>query len=192
MFFIQRKLLTASIICLIIFTFFIYLIIFPLIDKIKENSQEYLSNQEIINRLDKREYMYKKLQQSYDEKNSELLVTEKILINNKETAGLILALEKLAEQTNNILEIKTADSFSASEGKEEMPFLSLRISISGDFSNMLDFLSNLEGNPYPPYRLIEVSGLTIKRLEEKNLINSEESLLPGDLETILNIKIYTQ
>ena len=73
-----------------------------------------------------------------------------------------------------------------------MPFLSLRISISGDFSNMLDFLSNLEGNPYPPYRLIEVSGLTIKRLEEKNLINSEESLLPGDLETILNIKIYTQ
>ena len=192
MFFIQRKLLATLIICLIIFAFFIYLVIFPLIDKIKESSKEYLSNQEIINRLDKREYMYKKLQKSYDEKNSELLVTEKILINNEEIAGFIFILERLAEQTDNIFEIKTASSVSLFEKREEIPFLSLKISLFGDFSSMLDFLSNLENNPYPPYRLIEVSGLSIKRLEEKNLINLEESLSPGNLETILDIKIYTQ
>jgi len=192
MFFIQRKLLTISIICLIIFTFFIYLIIFPLVDKIKEKSEEYLSNQEIMDRLDRREHIYKKLQQSYDEKNSELLITKKILINDEETAGFIFVLEKLAEETNNIFEIKTANLFSPSEGKKEIPFLSLKISIFGNFSNMLDFLSNLEGNPYPPYRLIEVSELSIKRLEKKSLTNLEESLSVGDLETILDIKVYTQ
>lgn len=192
MFFIQRKLLAVSIICLIIFAFFIYLIIFPLIDKIKENSEEYLSNQEIINRLDKREYMYKKLQKSYDEKNSDLLVTEEILIRDKETANFIFTLEDIARQTNNIFEIKTASSFSPSEKKEEIPYLSLKISLFGNFLNMLDFLSNLENNPYPPYRLIEISGLSIKRLEKKDLINLEESISVGDLETILDIKVYIQ
>lgn len=192
MFLIQRKFLATLIISLIVIIFFIYLIIFPLINKIEENSEEYLSNQEIINRLDKREYMYKKLQKSYDEKNSELLVTEKILINDEETAGFIFILEKLAEQTNNVFQIKTANSFSPSENKEEIPFLSLKISLLGDFSSMLDFLSNLENNPYTPYRLIEISEINIKRLVEKNLVNLEESFSLGDLETILNIKVYTQ
>ena len=192
MFLIQRKFLATLIISLIVIIFFIYLIIFPLINKIEENSEEYLSNQEIINRLDKREYMYKKLQKSYDEKNSELLVTEKILINDEETAGFIFILEKLAEQTNNVFQIKTANSFSPSENKKEIPFLSLKISLLGDFSSMLDFLSNLENNPYTPYRLIEISEINIKRLVEKNLVNLEESFSLGDLETILNIKVYTQ
>jgi len=192
MFLIQKKFLATLIIGLIIIVFFVYLIIIPLIDKIKENSEEYLSNQEILNRLDKREYVYKKLQQSYDEKNSELLVTEKILISDEETVGFIFTLEKLAEQTNNIFEIKTVSSFSPSEKKEEIPFLSLKMSLFGNFSNMLAFLSHLENNPYPPYRLIEISGVNIKRLAEKDLVNSEESLLSGDLETVLDIKVYTQ
>ena len=192
MFLIQKKFLATLIICLIIIVFFVYLIIIPLIDKIKENSEEYLSNQEILNRLDKREYVYKKLQKSYDEKNSELLVTEKILISDEETVGFIFTLEKLAEQTNNIFEIKTVSSFSPSEKKEEIPFLSLKMSLLGDFSNMLAFLSHLENNPYPPYRLIEISGVNIKRLAEKDLVNSEESLLLGNLETVLDIKVYTQ
>lgn len=192
MFFIQRKLLATLMISLIIIIFFIYLIVFPLIDKIKENSEEYLSNQEIINRLDKREYMYKKLQKSYDEKDNELLVTEKILINNQETAGFIFILEKLAEQTNNVFEIKTASFFSPSEEKEAIPFLSFKISLFGNFSNMLDFLSNLEDNPYAPYRLIEINGVNIKRLVEKDLVNLEESISVGNLETVLDIKVYIQ
>ncbi|MBU1176895.1 MAG: hypothetical protein ABIG88_01980 [Patescibacteria group bacterium] len=192
MFFIQRKLLATLMISLIIIIFFIYLIVFPLIDKIKENSEEYLSNQEIINRLDKREYMYKKLQKSYDEKDNELLVTEKILINDQETAGFIFILEKLAEQTNNVFEIKTASSFSPSEEKEAIPFLSFKISLFGNFSNMLNFLSNLEDNPYTPYRLIEINGVNIKRLVEKDLVNLEESISVGNLETVLDIKVYIQ
>ena len=192
MFLIQKKFLATLIICLIIIVFFVYLIIIPLIDKIKENSEEYLSNQEILNRLDKREYVYKKLQKSYDEKNSELLVTEKILISDEETVGFIFTLEKLAEQTNNIFEIKTVSSFSPSEKKEEIPFLSLKMSLLGDFSTMLAFLSHLENNPYPPYSLIEISGVNIKKLAEKDLVNSEESLLLGSLETVLDIKVYTQ
>jgi len=38
--------------------------------------------------------VYKKLQKSYDEKNSELLVTEKILISDEETVGFYFHLRK--------------------------------------------------------------------------------------------------
>jgi len=57
---------------------------------------------------------------------------------------------------------------------------------------MLDFMSNLENNPYPPYRLIEIESLNIKRLGEKSLVRLERDLPIGDLETVLEIKIYVQ
>lgn len=179
-------------ICLMILFLFVCLVILPLFDKIKKSSQEYLSNQEILNKLDKREYLFKKLQKSYNEKDSDLLMVEKVFINQEETASFIFILEKLAKQTGNIFEIKTASSFSPSEKEKEMPFLALQFSIFGNFSNLLDFLSSLENNPYPPYRLIEIDGLIVKRLEQRNLVNLDPGLSEGDLETILGIQIYTQ
>jgi len=187
---IQKKIIAGIIIALIVLSFFIYLIIAPLINVVEKKSEEYLSNQEIINRLDKREYLYRKMQKSYNDKDSDLLVTEKLLISNKETVGFIFTLEELARQTNNIFEIKTVSAFS--DEKEKIPYLYLKINLFGNFSAMLDYLSNLENNPYPPYRLIEINGISIKRLEEKNLVNLSKTISPGDLETSLDIKVYIQ
>ena len=164
-----------------------------MINKIKADAQEYLINQELINRLNKREALYKKLQKSYDERNNDLLVTERILISQEETAGFIFTLEELARQTNNVFEIESVNSFAVDkDSQEKIPFLSLKINLLGDFYNLLDFISNIENNPYPPYRLIEISRINIERLEENDLNNEEEDFNKGDLETSLNLKVYTQ
>jgi len=192
MIFFQRKLFAIMGISLIALIFFIFLITIPLINKIEESSQEYLANQEILNKLDKREYLSKKLQKSYDETDSDLLIIEKALITKEERVGFIFTLETLAEQTGNIFEIKTASSFTPSKDKEGEPFLALQISIYGNFSNLITFLANLENNPYPPYRLIEIDNLTIRKLGITSLVNLDSSLSEGDLETVLGVKIYIQ
>jgi len=72
---------------------------------------------------------------------------------------------------------------SSDEEENREKFLSLNISLRGDFKNLLLFLSNLEDSPYPPYRLLEIDKLSINRLDD------EEDYR---LETNLRIKVYTK
>jgi len=174
----QKKLLFFLSLDLIILVLFVWLAAFPLINKIKAISHQYLLNQEALVNLDWRESLAKELEKKYQERQTDLLAFEEAFLNTEEAVGFISTLEKIAQQTGNIFEIRTASSFAPST-KEE-PFLIFRISLWGDFSSLLHFLANLENNPYPPYRLIEIESLTIRRLGEKGL------------ETVLGVKIYTQ
>ena len=100
-------------------------------------------------------------------------------------------METVAQQTDNFFEIKAIRPYT-SLTDQERPFLGFQISLWGDFSSLLLFLANLENNPYPPYRLVEIENLVIKRLAAKDLVRFDFPLEEGDLETILSIKIYTQ
>lgn len=179
---IQKKLIGSIIIILIILSLFIWLAILPFINKIKQLSYEYLNKQEILVQLDQREFLFRNLENSYKEKKEDIDNIEGTLLTEKETVGFISTMENIADQTGNDFEIKTAKSFSE-EGEEK--FLSLNISLWGDFESLLIFLANLEDSPYPPYRLLEINSLSIHRLEGDDVID-------GDLETILGIKIYTK
>jgi len=179
---ISKKIISSSLIALIVLILFIWLAIFPLIDKIKQLSQEYLNKQEILVQLDLREFLFKDLEKSYEDKKDQLANIEGTLLTEQETVGFISTLEDIADRTGNDFEIRTAKSFSE-EGEEK--FLSLNISLWGDFERLIIFLANLEDSPYPPYRLLEIDSLSIHRLEG-------EDVKDGSIETILGIKIYTQ
>ncbi len=179
---ISKKLIGSSVIALIALSLFIWLAIFPLLGKIKELSQEYLDKQEILAQLDQREALFRDLENSYEDKKEELDNIEGTLLTESETVGFISTLEDIAYTTGNDFEIRTAKSFSE-EGEEK--FLSLTISLWGDFESLLVFLANLEDSPYPPYRLLEIDSLSIQRLEG-------DDVRDGDLETIVGIKIYTR
>ena len=185
----QKKLLFFLGLDLVVLVLFVWLVASPLIGKIRTVSQEFLLNQETLINLDWRESLTKELEKEYQEKQTELLALGEAFLNTEEAVGFISTLERIAQQSGNIFEIRTARSFVPSA--EEESFLVFRISLWGDFSSLLRFLANLENNPYPPYRLIEIESLTIRRLGERGL-----SLRPGlgeeDLETVLGIKIYTQ
>ncbi|MFH1460960.1 MAG: hypothetical protein ABIF84_00860 [Patescibacteria group bacterium] len=190
---LQRKTVIIITISLAGLVLVIGLAVLPLIDKIKNLSQEYLNNQTALAQLDQKEILLKELEQYYQEKEKDLSVINQALLDSQETVGFISTLENIARQTGNLFEIKTAESIIPLEGEENQDnFLNLRISLWGNFSNLLIFLANLENNPYPPYRLLEIDSISITRLSEENASRLDLNIAEGTLETILGIKIYTQ
>lgn len=189
----QKKIILFLGLDIAILLLFILLVSPHLIDRIKGAAQEYLSNQEILVNLDWRESLVKELEESYQSQAADLAQLEGAFLNHQEAVGFISTLESIAQQTGNIFEIKTASSFipANKKGEAEESFLAFRISLWGNFNNLINFLANLEDNPYPPYRLIEIDSISIRRLEATGL-NKHPGLSQGDLETILGIKIYTQ
>ena len=175
----QRKLILSFFLGLIILILFVWLVIYPLVDRIRTASQEYLANQEILNKLDQRESLARELEESYQERRVDLEAIAKVFLGPEEIVGFISNLETIAQETDNNFEIKAVSPYTPLT-EEEKPFLSFRISLWGDFSGLLYFLANLEDSPYPPYRLVEIENLAVRKLRE------------GGLETILDVKIYTQ
>jgi len=186
-----QKIVLFSGLSLIGLLLFISLVICPLLNKVSQAAQEYLTNQEILVRLDQREFLAKQLEEEYQEKETELEDLAKVFLGSEETVGFITNLEAIARQTGNFFEIKAVSPYGSSEDEEET-FLDFRISLWGNFSGLLLFLANLENSPYPPYRLVEIENMTIKRLATEDSTRFDFSLKEGDLETILSVKIYTQ
>ena len=68
----QKKLILFLCLGLIGLFLFGWLGVFPLFNKIKALSQEYLSNQEILIKLNQRESLAKELQNDYQERETDL------------------------------------------------------------------------------------------------------------------------
>jgi len=185
----QKRILFFLVLDIIVLVIFIWLAAFPLVGKIRSASQEFLLNQKALVNLDWRESLTKELEKKYQERQTELHALDEAFLDTAEAVGFISTLERIALETGNIFEIKTVKSFVPSI--EEEAFLVFRISLLGDFPGLLLFLANLEDNPYPPYRLIEIESLTIRRIGGRGLIFRPQ-LEEGNLETVLGIKIYTQ
>ena len=164
---------------IIILAIIVYFLILPLVNKIKTTSQKYLANQEALLRLEKRGLIIADLKKAYQEKETDLARVKEAFLALKETVGFISTLENIALQTENKFEIQIIKPLAKKE-KEEFPSLDFRISLEGSFNSLLKFIANLENSPYPPYRLISLEDLTIKRIEARGIQSS------------FNIKIYTQ
>ncbi len=188
----QKKLIGSLGIGLAILILFVWLAALPLIGKIRQISQEYLANKETLMKLDKQELLFRNLGESHLEKQYQLLNIGGAFLSQQETVSFISTLEDIAQGTGNIFEIKTAKSFIPSEEQGGEGFLSLQVSLWGDFRSLLLFLANLEDSPYPPYRLLEIDSFSINRLSKESRERISLGLAEGDLETILGIKIYTK
>jgi len=176
----QKKFIGSLGIALVVLILFILLVVLPLVGKIKQLAQEYLVNQEILTKLDQREYLFKDWEKDYQEKQDQLLMIEKIFLSQEEVVSFISTLEDVAQQTGNVFEIKKAQSYTSPVEENGEIFLSLQISLQGSFNNLLLFLANLENSPYPPYRLLEIDKLSVSQLKQ------------GDLNTTLEVKVFTQ
>ena len=188
---LKEKLILFPCLGLIVLLVFIWLMVCPLFDKISAQSQEYLSGQETLIKLDQRESSAQEVERDYQEREADLVGLAGVFLGSEEIVGFISNLETIAQQTNNFFEIEAVSPYSPLT-EEERPFLNFQISLWGDFSGLLVFLAHLENNPYPPYRLVEIENLTIRRLAAKNLARLDFPVEQGDLETVLSIKIYTQ
>ncbi|NQV01000.1 MAG: hypothetical protein HQ537_02695 [Parcubacteria group bacterium] len=190
----QKKLLLSLIIGLAGFTLFIGLVIFPLMNRIKIASQECLNNQDILAKLDQRVSLFKELKKNYQDNEDNVLSLNNAFLDSEETVGLITDLETIANQIGNFFEIKSVSSSLLDKEKIEgdNPYLMFNIYLRGSFPELLNFMANLENIPYPPYRLMEIDDLVIKRLAKEDLAFVDFDLGEGNLETILSIKVYIQ
>ncbi len=189
--YLAKKIYACLMISGLILAALIWFLVLPIIDKINQLSENYLENQQKIENLDKQVILFQELKKNYLEKENRFLEIEQIYLPEKETIGFISDLEAIANQSGNYFEIKTASAFSTEE-VEEKSFLSLSISLWGDFNSLLEFLANLEDSPYPPYRLTEIDRISMQKIGERGLTNEEISVGPDDLETILDIKVYME
>jgi len=190
MFFAQKKVVSLLVFGSVILVAFAFLAVVPLLNGIFERGQEYITNQKFLAQLIRKESLFKDLEYGYQEKEEVLSAIRRAFLSKEEIVGFISTLEKLAEQTDNVFEIKTVASSvpNAQQNKGEYPYLVLRVSLWGNFKSLLLFLANLEDSPYPPYRLLAIEGINIKRIKISKSVES----IGASLETILTIKVYTQ
>lgn len=164
----------------------ICLVILPLLNKIKNSSNE-LSKQNLI--IDE---LYKKwLDLKVSQKNLEkidLNQIEKPLLNSEESLDFILALENIAKKAELEQEIRT---FSLSSPTTEQKFKTIpfQIVLWGTFPNLMRFLVYFENMPF----YAEITSIHINRLDARSLITEKmPNLKEGDIKAILNIEVYTQ
>lgn len=188
---LQKKTILFSVLGLIALLLFVGLVIYPSVNKIRTTAQEYLSHQKDLVKLEKKESLAQELERYYQEKKAELESLAGVFLSYQETVGFISNLETIAQETGNYFEIKAA-SLPASATEKGRSFLSFQISLWGDFPSLLKFLANLENSPYPPYRLVEIENIAIKRISGDSFTKLDFSLKEGDLATVLSVKIYTQ
>lgn len=186
----QKKILLYLIVALTVLLALIWSAVVPLMMKIREASANYGRNKEILLKLDQQEILVKNIETGYQDKQEGLKNIENVFLGPEETVGFIYALEKLAQETNNIFEIKTVSPFNPQK-QEETAFIGFRISFWGDYNSLLRFVAGLENAPYPPYRLVEIEGFNVRRLSD-SLIKQGVTLSASNIETILNIKIFTK
>jgi len=186
----KKKILTYLIIFFSVLLALTWSAAVPLIMKIRVMSADYSKNKEILFKLDQRETLVKNIEAEYQNKEDDLKNVEFAFIGPEETVGFIYTLEKLARETNNVFEIKTVSPFNPLK-QEQTPFIGFRISLWGGYNSLLNFVASLEDTPYSPYRLIEIESLNIKRLSDP-LAKQGVALSTSDIETTLNIKIFTK
>lgn len=192
---IKRKILIISSSIILFLGFFVWLLVFPLIGKIKELSKNYSENQVQIVKLEKKKSLLEQLQKDYREKEQDIKSFENSLLKEEEIVGFISTLEEIAAESGSLLEIKSAEPHVPQKNDPDQDsFLSLRMLLAGDFNGFLSFLAYLEDSPYPPYRLIEINRIDVNRVAAQSASKSKDliDIREGDLKTNLEIKVYTK
>ncbi|PIQ91947.1 MAG: hypothetical protein COV69_04150 [Parcubacteria group bacterium CG11_big_fil_rev_8_21_14_0_20_39_14] len=157
----------------IILIFFIC-VIFLLMGEIKDRAQAFTEGKKTLLVLEKEITEVKYFKKRHQELKNISSECETVFLDFAEILGFITSLERMADQTNNSLKIEGVSTL-ANDG-----FIKFQISLLGSFSNLFHFLTGLENVPYPPYRLVEVENIDLRKISDENI------------QTNLGIKVYTK
>jgi len=159
----KQKFYFSIVIVFVILALIVFAVIFPLIGKIRTSANNYLEGKKTLLVLEANIKDVKSLEKKYQEVKDTFAKLETAFLDPAETLGFITSLEKLAEETGNSFAIEKVNI--ASEGK----FINFQVSLSGDFSSLVNFLIGLENTPYPPYRLVGVENIDIRKISDVNV-----------------------
>jgi len=184
---IKNKINLSLIFFLILAIFLIAFLIYPLLEDIKNNSKEIISQKKEIKVLENKIRDTEEFRKNYAEIKPNLEKIETLFTNSEAPIDFISFLEKTSQACH--LTIKIVPSAITKKTEEPWPSLSFSITLTGSFPNFLRFLERLETGPY----LTEIQNLSIKRLLETELKLKEfENLSLGDIQASFLIRAFTK
>jgi len=185
---LKNKINLSLIFFLILAIFLIAFLIYPLLENIKNNSKEIISQKKEILSLENKINDIKEFKKNYAKIKLNLEKIETLFTNLEAPIDFISFLEKTSEDCHLIIKIVPA-AITKEKGEEPWSSLSFSITSAGSFPNFLRFLEKLESGPY----LTEVQNLSIKRLQDTELKSKEfENLSLGDIQASFLIKVFAR
>ena len=183
----KNKTQTSLIIFCLLNIGLIVFLIYPLISDIRKNSQELISAKKDFIMFETKIRNLEEFNTIKPELEPNFEKAFNLFIDPKAPVRFMESLEEISQNHQLQTEILPIRVSKTKEG--EWSFLPLKITSVGYFSNFLKFLKKIEYSPY----LIEIEGLNIKKLTEKEIESKEfENLVLGAIKTTLNIKVFTQ
>lgn len=153
---IKKDIYTISTIFGLVILVSVLFIIFPLIGKIKKNSDDLVARKASMALVESQAKEIEKFKNSYESYRPNFDKINLLYIDPKNPVDFFKFLEKEASYYN----IKSTVSLSASPQDKKNQFINFKISTQGNFTDVLGFMEKIETGPY----LIKVEGLTIKKM----------------------------
>ena len=178
---IKNKIILTLILSFILIVLINVLIVFPLINKIKNNSQELINTKQKTATLITETTNLGKFNNLNQEVESFLKQIDDLLVNPDVLIEFINFLEETSESNN--VEIESLNLFSRKEGEDYWPFIIFQISCQARFADFLVFLEKLENNLY----LVETQSMAINRLAWESEKNSFKNIRAS-----FSIKVLTR
>ncbi len=165
----------------------ILFVILPLIEEIKESSQQLLLEEEARLTFSEEIKNFQNFKTVYQEIKPDLEKIEDLFITSESPVEFINFLEKTASNSNVLIEISSVVSERTKESP--WPFLDFRLQALGSFSDFSRFIEKLENSSY----LIEIYELNLKRLAEGGLGTKELAKFSArDITASFSLKVFTK
>ncbi len=175
----NKEILIPSAIIGILSLGLIFLVIFPLKNEIKKNSEEFNQIKNNLALLETKTEDIEEIKQDYQNFQTRIEQVNKLFIDFDAPLEFINFLENNAEDTGLSIEISSLSSKKIKE--DPWPSLTFQMKLKGPSSNFLSYIQKLENAPY----LIEITRLYIRKLEQ------QEGVEKG-IEANVSIKVFAR
>jgi len=170
----KQKIFAISGLVIILFIFFFFLAIKPMVLEIQKVSAMVSQSRDRLLLIEQTDENYlKQIEFDYKEIVSDVNSVKSGLISSSQAVEFFMDLEETATLTSNKLEINAAN------------FPVLELTLTGSFSGLMRFLGWLENGKY----FLEIESLDIRQIGEREVLLG---FSPGDVKTVIKIKVHTQ
>ena len=194
----RKKIYFKILILIIAIALLIFFGIRPIFSKISQTSQKIQETKFILSEFDQQKKYLESLKNNSEKIKEENIILSQVLIEPQNIVNFIIALERIADVTENQMEISVVapkkenalnNPAQQSVPKDKFYNVPFNLSLEGKFNSLMDFLVLLENMEY----YVDVGSINIEAMTEQVQLENKEMIEQylGTIRTNLLIKVYT-